>query len=45
MWLASRLGRGCGKDNLSEEGYVNDDIGLLSFERICGSQHFDASWA
>ena len=44
-WLTSRLGRGYAADSLNDECYINDDVGLLSFENICSSHHFDKSWS
>ena len=31
------------KKTLDDECYINDDMGLRSFENICGSQHFEKS--
>ena len=38
MWLASRLSKEALLDPLSEECYLNDDVGLHSIESICGSR-------
>ena len=45
MRLASRLSRGATPVCLNDECYINDEMGLLTFENICGSRHFEAAWS
>ena len=45
MRLAPRLGKGREVDRLSEKYYINDDVGLLSFESSCGSRRFEKNWS
>ena len=45
MWLASRLGKGCAVDLLSEECYLDDDVSSHTFESICRSPHFEKTWS
>ena len=45
MWLASRLSRGEAADSLKDECFIDDEVGLVTFENICGNRHFETSWS
>ena len=45
MWLASRLSRGSAADCLNDECYINDEVGYLTFENICGTRNFETAWS
>ena len=45
MWLASRLCRGEAADSLKDECFIDDEVGLVTFENICGNRHFEPSWS
>ena len=39
------LSREDAADSLKEECYIDDEVGLLTFENICGSQQSETAWS